>query len=90
MYARPEILRRVDLQMVGRSDKYGGHSEIASGTAIVWESEGQDNLDGVYEVYRGIITTIAFLRLKALNNIQKAEYVTLIYVKNEMKEKQHV
>ena len=86
MYACPEKLRRVDLQMVGRSDKYGGHSEIASGTAIVWESEGQDNLDGVYEVSRGIITTIAFLRLKASNINKKVGYVTLIYAKSGMKE----
>ena len=86
MHACPEKLRRVDLQMVGRSDKYGGHSEIASGTAIVWESEGQDNLDGVYEVSRGIITTIAFLRLKASNINKKVGYVTLIYAKSGMKE----
>ena len=31
-----------------------------------------------------------FLWLKALNNIQKVGYVTLIYAKNVMKEEQHV
>ena len=86
MYARPKRLRRIDLQMVGRSDFYGGHFEIASSTAALRESEGKDNLDGVYEISGGITTTIAKMRLKALNNIQKTEYVTLIYVKNEMKE----
>ena len=54
------------------------------------QSSGKDNLDGVYEVSRGIITTIAFLWLKALNDIKKDEYVTLIYVKNVMKEERHV
>ena len=67
MHARPEILRRVDLQMVGRSDQHSRCSETNSGAAVVWKSSGKDNLDGVYEVSRGIITTIAFLRLKASN-----------------------
>lgn len=87
MHARSERLRSVDLQMVGRSDQHSGHSKITSGTAIVWESERQDNLDGVYEVSGGITTTIAFLWLKALNNIQKEGYATLIYAKSEMKER---
>ena len=70
--------------MVGRSDFYGGRSETTSSTAAFRESERKGNLDGVYEISGGITTTIAFLRLKALNNIKKTEYVTLIYVKNEV------
>lgn len=67
MHARPASIRCADFQVVGRSDFYGGHSEIASGTAALRESERKDNLDGVYEVSRGITVTIAFLRLKASN-----------------------
>ena len=42
--------------------------------------------NGVYEISRGITTTIAKMRLKTLNNIQKSGYATLIYAKNVMKE----
>lgn len=86
VHACPEILRRIDLQVVGRSDFYGGHFEIASSTAALRESKGKDNLAGVYEISRGITTTIAKMRLKTLNNIQKSGYATLIYAKNVMKE----
>ena len=86
MHARPERLWRIDLQMVGRSDQHGGHSEIASRATSFWESERKDNLDGVYEISGGTTTTIAKMRLKTLNNIQKSGYATLIYAKNEMKE----
>lgn len=37
------------------------------------ESEGQDNLDGVYEISGGITTTIAKMRLKASDINQKRE-----------------
>ena len=50
MHARLERLRRVDLQMVGRSDQHGGHSEIASGAAVVWESPREGNLVDVHEI----------------------------------------
>ena len=86
MHARPEGLRRIDLQMVGRSDQHGGRSETASRAAALWESEGKDDLDGIHEISRGITTTIAKMRLKTLNNIQKSGYATLIYAKNVMKE----
>lgn len=86
MHARSERLRRIDLQMVGRSDQHGGHSETPSCAALVRESEGKDNLDMLYEISGGITTTIAKMRLKTLNNIQKSGYATLIYAKNVMKE----
>ena len=73
MYACSASIRRVDFQMVGRSDQHDGRYEIASGAAVVRESEGKDNLDGVYEVSRGITTTSAFFRLKASNTNQKRE-----------------
>lgn len=50
MHARPERLRRVDLQVVGRSDQYSGHSKITSGAAVVWKSSGKDNLVDVHEI----------------------------------------
>ena len=73
MYARPPSLRRIDLQMVGRSDQHGGRSETSPRATVVWESEGQDNLDGVYEISGGITTTIAKMRLKASDINQKRE-----------------
>jgi hypothetical protein len=50
-----------------RSDQHGGRSETSSCAATVRESEGQDNLDGVYEISGGITTTNAKMRLKASN-----------------------
>ena len=50
MHARPETSWGIDLQMVGRSDQHGGHSEIASGAAVIRESEGKDNLAVFYEI----------------------------------------
>ena len=90
MHACPERLRRVDFQMVGRSDFYGGHSEIASGTAALRESSREGNLVDVHEISGGITTTIAFLWLKASNIVQKAVNMALIYAENEMKEERHV
>ena len=87
MHARPPSLRRVDFQMVRRSDQHGGRSETSPRATVVWESERQDNLDGVYEISGGITTTSAFLRLKASNIVQKAVNMTLIYAENEMKER---
>ena len=52
--------------------------------------EYEYTLDVLYEISGGITTTISFLWLKALNDIKKDEYVTLIYVKNVMKEERHV
>ena len=86
MHARPPSLRCVDFQMVGRSDQHGGRSETSPRATVVRESEGQDNLDGVYEISGGTTTTIAKMRLKTRNNIQKSGYATLIYAKNVMKE----
>ena len=85
MHARPPSLRRVDFQMVRRSDFYGGRSETPSCAAALLESEGQDNLDGVYEISGGT-TTSAFLQLKASNINQKTGNMTTIYAKNMMKE----
>lgn len=87
MHARPERLWRIDLQMVGRSDQHGGHSEIASRATSFWESERKDNLAGVYEISGGTTTTSAFLWLKVSNIVQKAVNMTIIYAENEIKER---
>ena len=73
--------------MVGRSYQHGGRPETSPRATVVWESEGQDNLAGVYEISRGITTTIAFLRLKVSNIVQKAVNMTIIYAENEIKER---
>ena len=50
MHARSAATRRVDFQMVGRSDQHGGRSETLSRAAIVRESSREGNLVGVHEI----------------------------------------
>ena len=50
MHARSAATRRVDFQMVGRSDQHGGRSETTSGAAVVWKSSGKGNLVDVHEI----------------------------------------